>query len=727
MAKITKEQIKDENFSNWDTAFGWGNHASAGYLMPSDIDTFAELDALVADEDLAKHGDNVSEFVNDAGYLTSFTETDPVFIASPAGSITAGQITNWDTAFGWGDHALAGYLTDAPSDGSEYVRLNGAWSVFSGGGGTPGGSDTNIQFNNGGSFGGSNNLTWDDDQLSITSSDAAKSGLYITNSVGTAGVTIDATLGESWLFGAGGSAFVFRNQTDGEYRMNIPNNASGAWFGADASFVNPGDDIIFANTGIVNSAANIVIENSSAPSGFSIEHTGTTRFSNTFSCGAGGNPSLVSNWNLTGAQDNSSYDSLVFSLQSTTSLFSWSYYSSGGGSNTELMTLDASSGNLNILNGYVGIGTDSPDKALIIEGTGPASTINVWETGAGDAAIAMGYRTGAGGAIQTSYSFFTDTSEDTFNIRHVYKNTSLINIDRLILDKDGNISITDGDLNVNGTFIVGTPVVGDRGDLPTIFGDDTASFSRLFFAAQDNKNLSVLFTPDGTATDVLFQLNNSSDLTNRGRLGVWLFDDTAALGTDMQDAGSATPITTLELGEGSVVTGTTGNLTKIGFWFDKVEAARVDSDGSIHGNSFVTAGGTSSQFVKGDGSLDSTTYLTDSDKATLSKSIGIISPTASEDITMFFTPVAITVSEMRAIVQGSAPSVSWTIKHSTDRSAAGNVVVTAGTTTTSTTTGSDVTSFDDPTIPADSFVWLETTATSGTINDFNVTIIYTED
>ncbi len=111
MAKITKEQIKDENFSNWDTAFGWGNHASAGYLMSSEIDTFAELDALVADEDLAKHGDNVSEFINDAGYLTSFTETDPIFTASPAGSITVGQISNWNTAFSWGDHSLAGYLT----------------------------------------------------------------------------------------------------------------------------------------------------------------------------------------------------------------------------------------------------------------------------------------------------------------------------------------------------------------------------------------------------------------------------------------------------------------------------------------------------------------------------------------------------------------------------------------------------------------------------------------
>lgn len=56
-------------------------------------------------------GDNVSELINNAGYLTSFTETDPVFSASVASGITGTDISNWNTAFGWGDHASAGYLT----------------------------------------------------------------------------------------------------------------------------------------------------------------------------------------------------------------------------------------------------------------------------------------------------------------------------------------------------------------------------------------------------------------------------------------------------------------------------------------------------------------------------------------------------------------------------------------------------------------------------------------
>ena len=39
------------------------------------------------------------------------TETDPVFVASPASGITSSYITNWNTAYSWGNHANAGYLT----------------------------------------------------------------------------------------------------------------------------------------------------------------------------------------------------------------------------------------------------------------------------------------------------------------------------------------------------------------------------------------------------------------------------------------------------------------------------------------------------------------------------------------------------------------------------------------------------------------------------------------
>lgn len=110
-----------------------------------------------------------------------------------------------------------------------------------------------------------------------------------------------------------------------------------------------------------------------------------------------------------------------------------------------------------------------------------------------------------------------------------------------------------------------------------------------------------------------------------------------------------------------------------------------------------------------------------------SKSITIESPTATEDISMFFTSEAVTITKIAAVSVGTTPSLTYTIRHSTDRSAAGNEVVTSGSTTTSTTTGDVVTSFNDATVPANSWVWLETTSSSGTVTNTSITIIYEKD
>ena len=48
----------------------------------------------------------------------SVTETDPVFTAHPAAGVTVaggGDISQGETAYGWGDHAAAGYLTSVPA------------------------------------------------------------------------------------------------------------------------------------------------------------------------------------------------------------------------------------------------------------------------------------------------------------------------------------------------------------------------------------------------------------------------------------------------------------------------------------------------------------------------------------------------------------------------------------------------------------------------------------
>ena len=101
--------IWSSDIFNWNTAFGWGNHANEGYLK-----SFTESDPLFLFH--PAHG-VTSENINnwnttfgwgnhaDAGYLKSFTELDPVFIAHPVSNITSENISNWNTAFSWGNHA----------------------------------------------------------------------------------------------------------------------------------------------------------------------------------------------------------------------------------------------------------------------------------------------------------------------------------------------------------------------------------------------------------------------------------------------------------------------------------------------------------------------------------------------------------------------------------------------------------------------------------------------
>lgn len=111
-----------------------------------------------------------------------------------------------------------------------------------------------------------------------------------------------------------------------------------------------------------------------------------------------------------------------------------------------------------------------------------------------------------------------------------------------------------------------------------------------------------------------------------------------------------------------------------------------------------------------------------------SKSVTIETPTLNDSISVFFTNKAITITKMVAVLVGSAtPSVAWTVRHSTDRSATGNEVVTGGTTTTSVSTGSVVTSFNDATVPADSFVWVVVGTVTGTVGQIHLTVFYNGD
>jgi hypothetical protein len=123
--------------TEWDTAYGWGDHASAGYLT-----SYTETDPIVGAITGIVKADgagNISAAVAGTDYLASETFTGTVTSVAatvPTGFVVSGSpITasgtlavtfdtgyalpttasqgNWDTAYGWGDHAAAGYLDSA--------------------------------------------------------------------------------------------------------------------------------------------------------------------------------------------------------------------------------------------------------------------------------------------------------------------------------------------------------------------------------------------------------------------------------------------------------------------------------------------------------------------------------------------------------------------------------------------------------------------------------------
>lgn len=139
---------------------------------------------------------------------------------------------------------------------------------------------------------------------------------------------------------------------------------------------------------------------------------------------------------------------------------------------------------------------------------------------------------------------------------------------------------------------------------------------------------------------------------------------------------------------------------------------------------------------------DLTTYartiLDDSDAATArgtlgvnvgEKSLTLIDPVNGDNIGFGRLKRDITITAVHAVLKGSSSqSVTYQVRHGTDRSASGADVFTADKTVTSITTGTEeTTTMSDATIASGENIWLAITAQSGTVTQITVTIYYTYD
>ena len=128
--------VNGSTTSNWDTAYGWGDHSTEGYLttatetdptVPAHVKTISTTD--ISNWDTAYGwGDHST-----GGYLE--VETDPVFTASPASGIASGDITEWDVAYDSSITSMTfdstnGVLSMAKQDSSVYtVDLDGRYAT----------------------------------------------------------------------------------------------------------------------------------------------------------------------------------------------------------------------------------------------------------------------------------------------------------------------------------------------------------------------------------------------------------------------------------------------------------------------------------------------------------------------------------------------------------------------------------------------------------------------
>lgn len=102
--------------------------------------------------------------------------------------------------------------------------------------------------------------------------------------------------------------------------------------------------------------------------------------------------------------------------------------------------------------------------------------------------------------------------------------------------------------------------------------------------------------------------------------------------------------------------------------------------------------------------------------------VSLAYPLAGDKLPLLHTASQLALAEVRALVVGTSPVATISLRYGSDFSAAGTSVKQGGFSVTSSSTGNDWSSFDSAVLPAGSWLWLVVEGISGTVLNLHVTI-----
>lgn len=172
----------------WDEAYSWGNHADEGYLtsytetdpvwmaasssyyLASNPSNYIALTHLSSTASGLEYNNGTGVFSLTTGYvipLSASTTAWATFYDTPSTRITAGDYIDWsgntlNVTDSWYNSASDVIGGFSGCSGTQYLGADGACHTDQTGSASAAGSTTHIQYNNGGVLAGSSNLTWND-------------------------------------------------------------------------------------------------------------------------------------------------------------------------------------------------------------------------------------------------------------------------------------------------------------------------------------------------------------------------------------------------------------------------------------------------------------------------------------------------------------------------------------------------------------------------------------